>query len=147
MFPVEHNQIWNVKGEVKRRLPEGFWAKLGFQADAGLPFDLSNGDGTSLNETQAKQILKQRGWSDAAIDLLDLSEESPGSPDRSTSPKILFDLATGWDSPETRMGILHVELGCRNVFDTPYLTRFETSLGGTHWGEPRTFFVSTNWML
>ena len=147
VFPVEHNQMWRVRGEAKRLLVAGFWSKLAFEADAGLPFDLRGPDGKSMGPTKARELLISRGWSPSTVDLLDLSEEEPGSPDRSTSPKILFDAGLGWDSPETRTGVFHLEAGCRNLLDTPYLTRFETSIGGTHWGAPRTWFASSSWSL
>ena len=147
IFPLEHNQVWTAKADVRRNLFSGTWLQLGVRADAGLPFDLSNEDGSSLDETQAKNLLKSKGYSDATIALLDLSEETPGSPDRSTQPRILFDACAGWDTPAGRLGFLHLEVGVRNLLDTDYLTRFETSMGGMHWGEPRTWFFSAGWNI
>jgi len=38
-------------------------------------------------------------------------------------------------------------VGVRNLLDSDYLTRFETSMGGMHWGEPRTWFFTAGWNI
>ena len=147
VFPLEHNQLWKLHFDVKLKLPARTWASVGVRADAGLPFDLSNADGSSLDENGAKDALRKKGYSESTIELLDLSQEEPGSPDRSTAARVLFDLSAGWNGWEGVRGILRLEAGIRNLLDSDYLTRFETSMGGMHWGEPRTFWVAASWSI
>ena len=147
VFPLEHNQIWKLHLDAKRKLPAKTWVSAGVRADAGLPFDLANADGSSLDESAAITLLKKKGYSDATIDLLDLSQEEPGSPDRATAFRVLFDLSVGWDGLEGSKGRCRFQVGVRNLLDSDYLTRFETSMGGMHWGEPRTFFASVSWEI
>lgn len=142
VFPTEANQLLTAVMNLTWRHPStGIFTTLGSRFDMGLPFDLTDSQGRGLTPEQSREELRRRGYSDDVIDLLSLEMEEPGSPDKSVAPHAIFDLSAGID--------LHALLGVRarlgatvlNVLDTPYLYKFESSFGGTHFGRPRTFML------
>jgi len=138
-FWTEHNQLLTATLAGAWKSPWGVDVLLDGRFDSGLPFDLFDPlTGKAPDATRAREILKQRGYSDEVIDLLDLEPEEPGSPDRFGAPRAIFDAGLAWHLPVRGVKAdLRGEVG--NVFDTPYLTKFEASPGGTHFGTPRTF--------
>jgi len=142
VFPTEHNQLLTSVMSLTWRHPStGIFATLGGRFDFGLPFDLTDASGRGLTPEESRIELRRRGYSDSVIDLLSLEMEEPGSPDKSVAPHAIFDLAAGIDL-ESLTGI-HARLTgtVLNVLDMPYLYKFESSFGGTHFGLPRTFAV------
>ncbi len=138
IFPTEHNQVATAVMNLRYRLPAGFATSLGGRFDSGLPFDLTGPDGSALNESQSRNELRRRGYSDDVLDLLSLEPEEPGSPDRAVAPHAIFDLGVEWrrslgaTTLEARFAVL-------NALDTPYLYKFESAFGSTHFGQMRTF--------
>jgi outer membrane receptor protein involved in Fe transport len=139
-FPTEHNQLLTASMNLTYQHPAtGIFATIGSRFDMGLPFDLTDEAGNGVTPEQARVELRRRGYSDAVIDLLDLSQEAenPNSPDKSVAPHAIFDVAAGIDL-ETLLGVrARIAVTALNVFDTPYLYKFESSFGGTHFGQPR----------
>ncbi|HWF43655.1 MAG TPA: hypothetical protein VG537_03335, partial [Candidatus Kapabacteria bacterium] len=122
--------------------PSGFQFVLGGRFDSGLPFDLVD-PATNMGPDPARsqQLLEQRGYSDAVINLLDLNSDQPGSPDKSVAPHATFDGSIGYDL--ARVGIpVKVTGSVINIFDTQYLIKFESAFGGTHFGTPRMFVLT-----
>ena len=97
-----------------------------------------------MNPEESRQELRNRGYSDDVIDLLNLESERPGSPDKSVAPHGTIDLAAGVDLDQLMHTHTHARLTATitNVLDTPYLYKFESSFGGTHFGQPRMGAVS-----
>jgi|GEM_PF-1064430 len=138
-FPTEHNQILTSAMNLTYRLPIGLFATLGGRFDFGLPFDLTDSQGRGLSPEESRVELRRRGYSDDVIDLLNLESEKPGSPDKAVAPHAIFDLAAGFDL-EPLTGVRARLTGTViNLLDTPYLYKFESSFGGTHFGQPRMF--------
>lgn len=138
-FWTEHNQMLTATWSGIWKSPWRLDFLLGGRFDSGLPFDLFDPlTGSAPDADRAREILRQRGYAQEVIDLLDLEPEEPGSPDRFAAPRAIFDCGLAWHLPVSRVKAdLRGEVG--NVFDTPYLTRFEASGGGTHYGSRRTF--------
>jgi len=65
----------------------------------------------------------------------------PGSPDKAGAPHVTFDLAAGIDLHALTGANARITLTAINVLDTPYLYKFESSFGGTHFGVPRTLAI------
>lgn len=141
-FPTEHSQLFAGSLNLRYSLPAGLFATLQGRFDSGLPFDLTDSDGNGLNPEESRIELRSRGYSDDVIDLLNLESERPGSPDKSVAPHGTIDLAVGVDLDRYLHG-KHARLTTvvTNVFDTPYLYKFESSFGGTHFGQPRMMGV------
>lgn len=140
-FPTEHNQLATAAWQGTYSAPDGWYFLLGGRFDSGLPFDLTGSNGQGLDEEESRVELRNRGYSDAVIDLLDLGVELPGSPDKSVAPHMTFDVGTGIDLKKALGLPLRIGATIMNVFDTPYLYKFESSFGGTHFGRPRTLSV------
>ncbi|MDB5104395.1 MAG: TonB-dependent receptor [Fibrobacteres bacterium] len=136
-FPTEHNQIATAVLNLRYRLPMGLAATFGGRFDSGLPFDLVGQDGMALDEGESRAELARRGYSEDVIDLLSLEPEEPGSPDKSVAPHATFDLGMEYRLPMSGVG-LEVRAAVLNVLDTPYLYKFESSFGSTHFGQTRT---------
>ncbi len=146
-FPTEHNQLATAAWQGTYNAPEGWYFMLGGRFDSGLPFDLVGSNGQGLDEEESRAELRSRGYSDAVIDLLELGVELPGSPDKSVAPHLTLDLGAGVDLKKS-LGIpLRLGAALMNVFDTPYLYKFESSFGGTHFGRPRTFSLEVTTSL
>jgi outer membrane cobalamin receptor len=141
IFPTEHNQVLTSAMGLTYRLAVGFFATLGGRFDFGLPFDLTDSQGNGLDVEQSRAELRRRGYTDDVIDLLNLESEEPGSPDKSVAPHAIFDIAAGFDLQPLTGIRARVTGTVTNVFDTPYLYKFESSFGGTHFGQPRMFSV------
>lgn len=135
-FPTEHNQLVTAALNINYSLTESLGLTLASHFDMGLPFDLVDANGVGLSEEASKAALKAKGYSDEVIDLLDLSVEMEGSPDKSTAPHVTFDLGAYFDWKPLR-----ISAAVTNILDTPYLYKFESALGGTHFGLPRAFSV------
>jgi outer membrane receptor protein involved in Fe transport len=141
VFPTEHSQIITAVMNLTYRETSGLFATFGGRFDSGLPFDLTGSNGEGLDAAQSRVELKNRGYSDEVIDLLELESEEPGSPDKSVAPHVIFDLAAGFDFYRLTGFHARVTATALNVLDTPYLYKFESSFGGTHYGVPRTLAV------
>lgn len=141
MFNTEHNQLLTSAFTITYDIIPGFSATLGGRFDSGLPFDLADENGTGLSTEASRTELLRRGYTQDVIDLLELQSEAPGSPDKSVAPHATFDLGVSLDLQ--RIGILPAYLRGTiiNIFDTPYLYKFESAFGGTHFGQPRMFFL------
>lgn len=137
-FPTEHNQVATGVLHLRYRLPAGLVGTVGGRFDSGLPFDLTAADGSALDAAQSRAELRGRGYGDDVIDLLSLEPEEPGSPDKSVAPHAVFDLGLEYRLP-WRGPALEVRAAILNVLDTPYLYKFESSFGSTHFGQRRTF--------
>jgi outer membrane receptor protein involved in Fe transport len=135
-FPTEHNQLVTAALNVNYALMENLGLTLGSHFDLGLPFDLTDANGVGLTEEASRAELKRRGYSDEIINLLDLSVEKEGSPDKATAPRVTFDIGAYFDWKPLRISAVMT-----NILDTPYLYKFESALGGTHFGLPRSFAV------
>jgi outer membrane receptor protein involved in Fe transport len=135
-FPTEHNQLITATLNVNYLYSDEWSATFAARFDSGLPFDLAGANGQGLDEAQSRVELRQRGYSDAVVDLLDLSAEMPGSPDKSVAPHVVLDAGIQF-SP--RALPVRIAGNILNVFDQKYLYKFESSFGGTHFGVPRTF--------
>jgi len=138
-FPTEHNQIVTVVGSIAYHHPSGLFGVVGGRLDSGLPFDLTGPNGEPLNEQESEEELRRRGYSDDVIDLLDLKPEKEGSPDRQVAPHAVFDVTLGYDFEPSLSVPVRLSGTMLNVFDTPYLYKFESTFGGTHFGVPRFF--------
>lgn len=137
-FPTEHNQIATASMGLGYRLGWGLSATMAGRFDSGLPFDLVGADGKGLNEADSRAELKRRGYGDDVLDLLSLEPEEPGSPDKSVAPHAVFDLGLSW-RPSVRAAGIELRAAVFNVFDTPYLQKFESSFGSTHFGAQRAY--------
>lgn len=141
-FPTEHNQLATAVLNLRYRLPAGLAGTFGGRFDSGLPFDLTAADGSALDEAQSRAELRRRGYQDDVIDLLSLEPEEPGSPDKSVAPHAVFDLGLEYRmplrGPALRGPVLEARAAVLNVLDTPYLYKFESSFGSTHFGQRRT---------
>jgi len=141
-FFTEHNQLFTAVLNVSYYFSPVVTANLGGRFDSGLPFDLADKNGVGLDEQASRVELERRGYSDDVINLLSLSSDKPGSPDKSVAPHAVFDLGISADL----RGYISLPLSCSvtilNVLDTQYLYKFESSFGGTHFGIPRTFLLS-----
>jgi outer membrane receptor protein involved in Fe transport len=142
MFNTEHNQLFTTSFNLRYNHPSGFTFVLGGRFDSGLPFDLVDPTtGVGPDPTRSQQLLEQRGYSDAVINLLNLNSDQPGSPDKSVAPHATFDGSIGYDL--ARVGIpVKVTGSVINIFDTQYLIKFESAFGGTHFGTPRMFVLT-----
>jgi outer membrane cobalamin receptor len=136
-FPTEHNQLLTAVLNLNYHYKNGFFGGIEGRFDFGLPFDLTGPDGEGLNEAESRAELRRRGYSDEVIDLLALEEEEPGSPDKAVAPHAIFDLSAGYDFAVVFAVPLRLSASVHNVFDTPFLYKFESSFGGTHFGYPR----------
>jgi hypothetical protein len=146
-FPTEHNQLFTGVLDLRYRIGRGLAGSLGARFDSGLPFDLLAADGSSLDEAQSRAELKRRGYGDDVIDLLSLEPEEPGSPDKSVAPHAVFDLGLEYRLPMGAGPSIELRAAVLNVLDTPYLYKFESSFGSTHFGRPRTlgFWASVDY--
>ncbi len=140
-FPTEHNQLLTAAFGITYQHPTGPFATIGGRFDSGLPFDLEGPNGQALDAEQSRAELKRRGYSDDVIDLLELEPETAGSPDRSVAPHAIFDVAVGYDVARVSKLPLKLTVTMLNVFDTAYLYKFESTFGGTHFGQPRIVAV------
>jgi hypothetical protein len=136
-FPTEHNQLLTASFGLTVRPAAGLAVTLGGRFDSGLPFDLTGPGGEPLDEAGSRAELVRRGYTADIIDLLELAPESAGSPDRTVAPHAVFDLTLGYDLSGISGLPLSLGVGVLNVFDTPYLYKFESTFGGTHFGLPR----------
>ncbi len=141
IFPTEHNQIATAVLNLRYRLARGLHASMAGRFDSGLPFDLTDASGNGLDPAAARTELQNRGYTNDVIDLLNLESEEPGSPDKSVAPHAVFDLGMDYRRPVSRRLAFEVRAAVLNVLDTPYLYKFESSFGSTHYGQPRTFGV------
>ncbi len=137
-FPTEHNQLFTGVLNLRYRMLSGLAGSFGARFDSGLPFDLVAADGTGLDASQSRAELKRRGYGDDVMDLLSLEPEEPGSPDKSVAPHAVFDLGLEYRLPLGHGPALELHAAVLNVLDTPYLYKFESSFGSTHFGRPRT---------
>ena len=137
-FPTEHNQLITISMTLDYRLADDLSVVLGGRFDSGLPFDLTDKNGKGLDAQDSRTELERRGYSDAVIDLLSLTPDEPGSPDKSVAPHATFDLGIGYDMHADLNIPIRLSLTLLNVLDTEYLYKFESSFGGTHFGIPRT---------
>ncbi len=138
IFPTEHNQIATASLSLGYKMGWGLSANLAGRFDSGLPFDLVGADGQGLDEAESRAELKRRGYGDDVLELLSLEPEEPGSPDKSVAPHAVFDLGLSWHPPVRAAGI-ELRAAVFNVFDTPYLQKFESSFGSTHFGAQRAY--------
>ena len=136
-FPTEHNQIATAVLNARYRMTQGLSATVAGRFDSGLPFDLVGPDGMALDEQESRAELRRRGYGDAVINLLSLAPEEPGSPDKSVAPHAVFDLGMEWNHPIAGSTV-EVRAAVLNLLDTPYLQKFESSFGSTHFGQGRT---------
>jgi hypothetical protein len=141
MFPTEHNQLITAVLNIQYHQPGGLFAGLNGRLDSGLPFDLVGKDGKGLDPEQSRAELKRRGYSDSVIDLLTLQSDQPGSPDKSVAPHVVFDLLAGYDFSASTSVPVCVTATVMNLLDSPFLYKFESSFGGTHFGYPRMISV------
>ncbi len=140
-FPTEHDQLLTVVLNLTYTSPSGFFAGLNGRFDSGLPFDLVGPDGRGVDAAQAKVLLEQRGYTDGVINLLSLSSDQPGSPDKSVAPHTVFDAVVGYNFAGVLRLPVTLSASILNVFNTPFLYRFESTFGGTHFGYPRMMNV------
>lgn len=136
-FPTEHDQTVTAYFNFRYDHPSGFYAGLGGRFDSGLPFDLVDTNGQGPDEERSREILKERGYTDDVIDLLELKSEKAGSPDKAVAPHATFDLLAGFDFEKDLKIPVEVRFNVTNILDTRYLYKFESSYGGTHFGLPR----------
>jgi outer membrane receptor protein involved in Fe transport len=141
MFNTEHNQLLTAAFLLRYDAPIGVFGQIAGHFDSGLPFDLVDpATGKGLDPDAARAELKRRGYSDDVINMLDLTSEQPGSPDKSTAPHTVIDLSAGADI--SRFGLpIKITAIVLNVFDTKYLYKFESDFGGTHYGIPRSYLL------
>jgi hypothetical protein len=140
-FFTEHNQLFTAVLNLGYRLSSVLTATLGGRFDSGLPFDLADRNGVGLDEQASRIELRQRGYSDDVINLLSLSSDKPGSPDKSVAPHAVFDLGFSANLRSVILIPLTCSVSVLNVLDTQYLFKFESSFGGTHFGVPRTLLL------
>jgi hypothetical protein len=141
-FFTEHNQLFTAVMSLGYRLSNVFTATLGGRFDSGLPFDLADKNGVGLDEQASRTELQQRGYSNEVINLLSLASDKPGSPDKSVAPHTVFDVGLSANLRDAISFPLTCSISVLNVLDTPYLYKFESSFGGTHFGVPRTLLFS-----
>lgn len=144
-FPTEHNQLMTASWLFNYDNGGGYFFTLGGRFDSGLPFDLVGPNGEPLpSEALSRAELKRRGYSDEVLDLLELAPEGemPNSPDRTVAPHLTLDIGAGLDLRKFLGLPLKLHGMVTNVLDTPYLYKFESSFGGTHFGQPRTFVLT-----
>lgn len=139
IFPTEHNQLLTAVLNVQYSHPMGLFFGLNGRFDSGLPFDLVGKNGEGLDPKQSRTELRSRGYSDEVINLLSLESDQPGSPDKSVAPHAIFDLMAGYDLECTLSIPIRLKASVMNLLDTPFLYKFESSFGGTHFGYPRMF--------
>ncbi len=142
MFQTEHNQVLTASFTLNYAHPSGVFATLGGRFDSGLPFDLADSNGVGLDETQSRAELKRRGYGDDVIDLLNLSSEKPGSPDKSTASHATFDLSAGYNFEPLLKIPAKLTATVLNILDTKYLYKFESVFGGTHFGLSRVIMLN-----
>lgn len=139
-FPTEHSQLLTSAFTITYNHPIGVFATLGGRFDMGLPFDLADTNGNGLTAEAAREELLRRGYSPSVIDLLELEGEVENgvmSPDKSVAPHAIFDIAAGYEYRSSGAFRARLTLTVTNLLDTPYLYKFESSFGGTHFGQPR----------
>ena len=144
-FPTEHNQLITASWLFNYDNGGGYFFTLGGRFDSGLPFDLVGRNGEPLpSEALSRSELQRRGYSDEVLDLLELAPEGemPNSPDRSVAPHLTLDLGIGLDLRRFLGLPIKLHGMVTNVLDTPYLYKFESSFGGTHFGQPRMFVLT-----
>jgi hypothetical protein len=144
VFPTEHSQLLAASLNARWDHSSGLFAILGARFDSGLPFDLTDASGNGLTPEQARVELQRRGYGDDVIDLLSLEMEEPGSPDKAVAPHATVDLGVGFDLHELTGVRARISGVVTNVLDAPYLYKFESSFGGTHFGVPRSFAVEAS---
>ncbi len=137
IFPTEHNQLFTAVLNLTYKHPGGFFANINTRFDSGLPFDLTDKNGVGLDEAASVSELKRRGYSDEVINLLSLTPEKPGSPDKSLKPRTIVDVALGYDIRNISSIPLEISVSILNLFDSTFLYKFESTFGGTHFGYPR----------
>ena len=141
-FFTEHNQLLTAVMNVRYDIDSKLSAVLSGRFDSGLPFDLADSHGVGLSAAASRAELERRGYSDNVIDLLSLSSDKPGSPDKSVAPHAVFD--AGLTATLSWFGSIHFTCSgtVLNILNTRYLYKFESSFGGTHFGVPRTFVLN-----
>jgi outer membrane cobalamin receptor len=137
-FPTEHNQLLTAAFGLTYRTRFGLAATFGGRFDSGLPFDLTGPGGQALDESGSRAELLRRGYAPSVLGLLDLAPETAGSPDRALAPHAVFDAALIYDLRDVSSVPVKLSMTVLNIFDTPYLYKFESTFGGTHFGIPRT---------
>lgn len=147
MFQTEHNQLLTATFNLVYNHPLGYFVAIGGRFDSGLPFDLADSTGKGLDEAQSRIELKKRGYSDKVIDMLSLTSDQPGSPDKSGAPHATFDLAIGSDLRKTLSLPFKITASVTNIFNTDYLIKFESTFGGTHFGTPRMLNLKLDFFL
>ena len=147
LFPTEHSQLLAAALQIRYDLPIGAFVMLHGRFDSGLPFDLLGPNGEGLDEAASRAELHRRGYRDDVIDLLNLTMEAPGSPDKSVAAHATFDLGAGIALAELTGVNARLSTMVINVLDTPYLYKFESSLGATHFGVPRSFTITAELQL
>jgi len=140
-FFTEHNQLFTAVLNLGYRFSPVLTATLGGRFDSGLPFDLADKNGVGLDEQASRIELERRGYSDAVINLLSLSSDKPGSPDKSVAPHAVFDIGLFANLRSVVSLPLKCSVTVLNVLNTQYLFKFESSFGGTHFGVPRTVLL------
>lgn len=141
-FFTEHNELFAASLNLGYRFSSVLTGTLGGRFDSGLPFDLADKNGVGLDEQASRGELERRGYSDDVINLLSLSSDKPGSPDKSVAPHAVFDLGVSANLRSLISLPLTCSVSILNVLDTQYLYKFESSFGGTHFGVPRTFLLN-----
>ncbi|MGC8652414.1 MAG: TonB-dependent receptor [Candidatus Kryptoniota bacterium] len=141
-FPTEHNQLFTAVLNLGYRGSKGFFASVDGRLDSGLPFDLVGPDGRGLDAEQSRQLLLARGYSERVINLLNLTPESPGSPDKSVAPHAVVDAMAGYDFSQMLNAPVTFTVSVLNVFDTLFLYKFESTFGATHFGYPRMINIT-----
>jgi hypothetical protein len=140
-FPTEHNQLLTAAWNLVYRPAKNVFASWGGRFDMGLPFDLVGKNGLGLSASEARAELQARGYSDKIIDLLNLSSEKAGSPDKAVKPHATFDVGAGYNLKSAISFPLTISANVLNIFNTTFLYKFESSFSGTHFGYPRMFVV------
>lgn len=138
-FPTEHDQLLTAAFTLRYTLWQNLTAVLSGRFDSGLPFDLTEPNGQPLmTAEQSRAELLRRGYRDDIIELLDLEPELPGSPDRRVRPHATFDAMVRYDLHSLIQLPISIGLTVINIFDTPYLYKFESTFGSTHLGMQRS---------
>jgi len=141
-FPTEHNQLLTAVLNLGYHSSKGFFAGIDGRLDSGLPFDLVGPNGKGLDAEQSRQLLLARGYTERVINLLNLTPESPGSPDKSVAPHVVVDAVVGYDFSQLLTAPVSFTMSILNVFDTLFLYKFESTFGATHFGYPRILNVT-----
>jgi hypothetical protein len=147
VFPTEHNQLLTSVLNLNWHPITGLSLTLQGRFDMGLPFDLTDTNGVGLDPEASRLELQRRGYTDDVIDLLNLESEMPGSPDKSVAPHATFDFAASYDLSRYLPLPVRITGSIINVLDTKYLYKFESSFGGTHFGQRRTFLLQAELRL